>query len=338
MYYLPLNSIAGAATVFPLGSLFKMGGYLMGMCNWSVDSSFGVDDYAAFVSNMGEVVVYRGYDPTYAATWVLAGTYRIGRPIGRRFFQRVGGDVLAITADGIISFSKDLLAERSKPEDAISYKITNLINNDVQSYGNNFGWEIVNYPIGNKVMVNVPSIENNTQYQYVMNQISGAWCTFGYNASPWLAATFELLGDNLFYGGNGVVVKCDTGLDDNGAAIQIELKPAFSYFEEPGRIKDFKLFRPVLLSDGAVTPSFTLNLDFSNIAPTSSTTYSGGGFAWNTTLWNTKTWSNYQQVQRNWLVTSGTGYAAAFHMKALIKDINLKFQSIDYVYEYGGVI
>lgn len=338
MWYLGLYSIAGAATLLDLSGAFKLGGYIMGMCNWSIDSSYSVDDYAAFVSSQGEVVVYKGYDPNYAATWQLVGVYRIGRPVGRRFYARSGGDVIAITADGIVSFAKDLLSERSRPEDALSYKIVNLINNDVQSYGNNFGWQIIVYPIGNKIIINVPAVESSTQYQYVMNQISQAWCTFGYYNSPWSAACFELLGDGIYFGGNGYVAKCDTGNDDNGSAIQVEVKPAFSYFNQPGKLKDFRLVRPVFLSDGPVTPSFNLNLDFANDAPTSSTTYSGGGFAWNTKLWNTSTWSNYQSVRKDWQVANGTGYSASLHMKASIKSMSLKLQSIDYVYEYGGVI
>lgn len=338
VWYLPLNSIAGAATVFDLGSIFKLGGYLMGMVNWAVDSEYGVDDYAAFVSSEGEVVVYKGYDPTYAATWALAGTYRIGRPIGRRFYTKTAGDVICITADGIISFSKSLLAERSRPEDAISYKIVNLITADVQNYNANFGWQVIVYPIGNKIIVNVPLVENSQQYQYVMNQISSAWCTFGYFSSPWNAACFELMGDNIYYGGLGAVVRADAGQDDNGSAISIECKPAFSYFDKPGQIKDFKLVRPIFLADGAITPSFSLNIDFANSAPTATATYTGSGFAWNTTKWNTSLWSNYQTVQKAWLVANGTGFAAALHLKANVKGMNLKLQSIDYVYEDGGVI
>jgi hypothetical protein len=288
--------------------------------------------------NFTSTVVFKGYDPTYAATWSLVGSYKIGKPVGRRFYDRMGGDIVALTADGVVSLSKDLLAESSKPEDALSYKIVNLINSDVQNYGTNFGWQIIVYPIGNKLIINVPVVENSNQYQYVMNQVNQSWCTFGYYNSPWNAACFERFGDKLFFGGSGVVAQCDTGLDDNGNSIQVELKPAFSYFEQPGRLKDFKLVRPVLLADAAVVPNFTLNIDYSNTAPTSSTVYQGGGFAWNSKLWNTSTWSNYQTVRKQWLVANGTGYSAALHMKANIKAMSLKLQSIDYVYEYGGVI
>ena len=338
IWYLPLYSIAGAATLFDLSSLFKLGGYLIGMYNWAQDSSFGVDDYAAFVSSQGEVVVYKGYDPTYAATWSLQGTYRIGRPIGYRAFTKIAGDVIGITADGVISFSKSLLSERARPEDTLSYKIVNSITSDVSNYGNNFGWQIIYYPIGNKIIINVPLVENMQQYQYVMNTITNSWCTFGYYNSPWNAACFELLGDSIFYGGSTVVEQCDVGNDDAGSAIVIELKPAFSYFDKVGAQKDFKLVRPIFLADATFAPSFSLNLDFQNTPPTSAILYSGGGFAWNTTAWNTNGWSNYQNVQKTWLPASGTGYVAALHMKGNIKSMAVKMQSIDYVYEYGGIL
>lgn len=338
IWYLPLNSIAGAATVFPLGSLFKLGGSLQAMVSWTVDSNYGVDDYAAFVSTQGEVVVYKGYDPSFAATWALVGVYRIGRPIGRRFYTRDGPDVIAITADGIVSLSKALLAERSQPEDAVSYKIVNSITNDVQAYANNFGWQPILYPIGNKVIINVPASENNRQYQYVMNTITGAWSTFGKMSTPWLAACFETLGDSLYFGTNGKVMLADSGSNDNGSAISIEIKPAFSYFQQPGRLKFFTLVRPIFSANGSVTPAYSLDLDFSNSNPVSNTTYTSQGVAWNTVLWNTSQWSSLGQIRKSWLVANGVGYSASFHMKANINGISFNLQSIDYAYEYGGVI
>lgn len=337
-WYLGLNAISGAATLFPLGSLFKLGGSLQAMVSWTIDSSYGVDDYAAFMSTEGEVVVYKGYDPNFASSWALVGVYRIGRPIGRRFYARFGSDVIAITADGIVSLSASLLAERSKPQDAISFKIVNSISNDVTIYGNNFGWQPILYPIGNKIIINVPVAENTTQYQYVMNTITGAWSTFGKKATPWLAACFELLGDSLYYGGNGVVVQADTGSDDNGNVISVEVKPAFSYYDEPGALKYFTLVRPIFSANGSITPTYVLDVDFADSNPVANTSYTSSGTPWNAVLWNTSPWSNISQIRKDWLVANGVGYAASFHMKMNIKGISFGLQSIDYVYQYGGVI
>ena len=43
-WYLPLNSIAGAAVSFDFTELFYLGGYLMGMTTWTVDNAQGLQE------------------------------------------------------------------------------------------------------------------------------------------------------------------------------------------------------------------------------------------------------------------------------------------------------
>lgn len=338
VWYLPLYSIAGAASKLDLGSLFRLGGSLAAMVNWSVDNSFGVDDYAAFITTEGEIAVYRGYDPDYASTWQLAGLYRIGAPLGNRFYCKVGGDVLILCKDGLISLSKAVLAERSRPEEAISYKISNSINSDARNYGNNFGWQVILYPTGNKIIVNMPQSEQSHSYQYVMNTINQSWSTYGLLSSPIDCTCMELNGNNIFYGGNGVVGRMEYGYDDNGSGISVEVKPAFSYFDTPGEQKQFKLIRPMFQSAGTFSPSYRIDTDFQNLQPTANSSFVALGTAWNTVLWNVAPWSLGTNISKKWLTVNGVGYSAAFHMKANIKGSQVSMQSIDYVYEVGGVI
>ena len=137
---------------------------------WTINTTgYGVVDHLVFISSQGEVVMYSGSDPSSATAWTIAGMFRIGRPIGRRCFQKIGGDVVLITADGAYPLSKALRSDDTQPSEAITDKIANLINSDVQSYGNNFGWQPILYPIGNKVLINVPYQENAVCYQYVSN-------------------------------------------------------------------------------------------------------------------------------------------------------------------------
>ena len=51
MWYLPTLAIAGAATLFPLGSVFQMGGFLRTMATWTVDAGTGADDNAVFITD-----------------------------------------------------------------------------------------------------------------------------------------------------------------------------------------------------------------------------------------------------------------------------------------------
>jgi len=340
-YYLGLNSIAGAATVFDFGSLFRLGGYLMGMATWSLNDSSGLDDYAVFVSSEGEVLIYKGIDPAFSSTWALAAHFRIGRPIGRRFFVKDGADLTMITADGVVLLSKSLLSDRSAPQEAISNKIVNLVNTDVQLHNANFGWQPVLYPIGNKFIINVPQTENSRQYQYVMNSITGAWSTFGYlnSSSAWNAACFEIFNDNLYFGGLNGVFQCDTGSSDNGGNIVATAKPAFSYFGKRGLQKLFTMIKPYFLSAANVSAFIGLNLDFADINPTSSVpvTSSNNNAPWDTSPWNTTMWASPATVSKSWQTVTGFGNAATTKIIVSTQQA-ISLQAIDYAYEPGGIL
>jgi hypothetical protein len=226
-WYLGVNALSGAAQSLEFGGMFKLGGYLMAVATWSVDNTAGLQEFFVAISSEGEVVVYQGYDPTAAANWSIASHFRIGRPIGRRCFAKVGSDLVLLTADGAYQLSKALLTDRAQEGEALSQKIQDLMNTDVKVYGNIFGWQVILYPIGNKLIVNVPTVAGTTSYQYVMNTITGAWCRFtGWNAQCW-----ALYNDRLFFGApGGKVCQADTGYSDNGANIVADGQQAFSDF------------------------------------------------------------------------------------------------------------
>lgn len=347
-WYLPVNAIAGAAVSFDLGSLFRLGGHLMGIVTWTLNTQNGTDEVIVFVSSEGECIVYQGYDPSSASSFAQAGHFRIGRPIGRRFFCKAGADILMITADGIIPLSQAMLTDRSQLRIALSDKIVNLISNDVKSYANNFGWQIILHPIGNKIVVNTPKVENSTQYQYVMNTITGAWCTFGMvnTTSAWSADCFELFNDVLYFAGStgGVAYKAvfaaDTGAADFGSIeIFATAKPAFSYFKEPGVQKLFTMARPILALEGSIQAAISMNVDFNETIP--NVNYISVGSAtsspWDTSPWDVTPWGSDSTIIRNWQTTNGLGFSGCISMTTATT-IALAWQSTDYVYQRGGIL
>lgn len=335
VWYLPTSSVGGAATSINFAPLFRLGGYLMGMVTWTIDNSGGIDDYAAFVSSQGEVALYRGSDPASASTWALVGMFRIGKPIGRRFYVKLGSDVILLTSDGFVPLSKAMLTDRVQNSIAVSDKIQNLVNSDVSQYGGNFGWEPVFYPAGNKLFINVPQVQNTLQYQYVMNTITGSWCRY----TGWNAACFEVFNDNLYFGGNTVVDKAETGNSDKGADITSDIGQAFSYFDAPGVNKFFKMLRPVFLADGAIHAAVALNIDYNDTIPTSTPSFSGSaGSTWNTASWDTSPWGVSGQITKDWLSVGALGYSAGLRMRLSSSDFSIAWQSTDFVYEVGGVL
>lgn len=335
VWYLGVQAIAGAAASINLATIFSLGGSIVAMANWTIDNISGIDDYAVFITSEGEFAVYKGTDPTSSTTWALVGVFHVGRPVGGRPFLKVGSDVLIIGADGVYPLSKALMGDRSQTNESISYKIVNLVNNDVQAYKANFGWQLLLYPIGQKLIVNVPQVENNTAYQYVMNTVNQSWCKF----TGWNAACFEIYNDGLFYGGNGVVVQADTGTDDNGSAINGDVQQAFSYFKEHGRIKRFTMARPIFLASGKIKAAMTLNMDFNSNIPTSTPSFSGGGGSpWDTSPWDTTPWGGVSTIIREWQTVNGVGYAGALRMKVSVSGFSAQWQSTDFVFEAGAVL
>jgi hypothetical protein len=339
IWYLPLNSIAGAATELDLSPLFKLGGYLQAMGTWTIDNASGVQEYACFISSEGEVALYQGYDPSTVGSWALVGMFRVGKPVGRRCFVKIGSDLILISADGFMPLSKALLTDRSQQQDALSAKIVNLVNNDVQLYGSNFGWQPILYPIGNKFIINVPLVEGQRQYQYVMNTITGAWCRF----TGWNANCFATLGDSLYFGSNiagvntGFVAKCDVGSADDGTFIPGEAKTAFQYFGNPGLLKRFTMSRPVFLTAGLLSPAIGIDVDFNNQGPTSQASFSSYvGAVWGDS-WG-DSWGAGYSIQKDWQWVSGIGYAAALHMKVVNNVSSLQWMSVDYCFETGGIL
>jgi hypothetical protein len=341
VWWLPVNALAGALTQLPLGAYFGLGGQLVSIVTVSIDNSNGVQDYIAFVSSVGEVVVFQGYNPASTTTWFLSAHFRIGRPIGfgRRCWQKMGSDAAIICVDGVIMLSEALLTDRSQTRSAITDKIRNAINADILSYGLNFGWQAQLYPAGNKLLINVPTTQESASYQYVMSTLNGSWCTYGKYASPWNAYCFEVLGDNLFFGTTGSVQQCDTGQDDAGASIQGLCTPAFSYFGMPGRLKRWTMARPIFTTNGSLSVGLTLNVDFATGVPTGTVPVTVGNAApWNTSPWNTTLWGDATRISKQWIGIPGLGYAGSLSLQVNAKDVTIQWQSTDYQFEPGGLM
>lgn len=334
-WYLPVSSIGGAANALDLSGLFRLGGYLMAMANWTIDNAAGVDDYAAFITSEGEVALYKGTDPSSADTWALVGTFRMGRPIGRRCFCKAGADVLVVTTDGAFPLSKALLTDRSQLNLAATDKISQIFNEDARAYGSLYGWQPIIYPTGKKLIVNVPTVEGSEARQYVMNTEHGAWTKF----TGWNANCFEVLNDQLYYGGATTVFQADTGQDDDGSEITCVAQQAFSYFGNKTGIKRWTMARCIFTSNGTINPAILLNVDFAQNRTTVPSSFVDNlGSTWDVAPWDTSDWTRGDNVTKNWQTVTGVGYAGGIRVVTTSKNLSCKWQSTDFVYEYGAVL
>ena len=332
VWYLPVVSIAGAAQSFDLSSLFGAGGYLVAMATISADSGTGMDDFAVFISSEGEIAVYKGIDPSSAATWYLVGVFTVGSPVGRRCVAQYGADALIVSKDGILPLSKALLTARTNTSIAISDKIQQAMSEATSTYGANYGWEICVYPEENLVILNVP-ISFSTSYQYVMYALNGSWCRF----TNWNASCFTKMGNSLYYATSGKVVRAYSGTSDNGAQINAEALASFQYHGGMA-LKRYTMARPIISAENqSVGYLLGLNLDFDQTAPTGLPTASGVTVGlWDTALWDTVgVWGGGFTINKSWQTVGGVGYCAALHMKVASSSSGVKWQSVDYIFEMG---
>jgi len=334
LYYLGTSSIGGAAYLFPLQSIARKGGYIVCMAAWTMDAGYGVDDMVAFMTSNGEVIVYRGTDPSSASTWTLVGVWEIGSPVGTRCMFKWSGDLLVLGQDGLMPMSAALQSTRINNTMALTNIIQPTISSSMMTYGSNFGWEIQYYPGANMLLINVP-IALGSQEQYVMNTITKAWCRF----TGWNANCFAIFNDELYFGGSGVVCKAWNGFTDNAASISGEAAQAFSYFGNPGQTKRFTMMRPLLATTGSVSLQASMNIDFStqsNYSPLSLTpiTYA----TWDAATWDTSPWADSLTISQQWQGVAGVGYSGGVEIEAMTNGVDCRWISTDIVYELGAVL
>ncbi len=335
-WYLPTLSVGGAAQELDLSAVAKLGGTLVALGTWTIDAGYGVDDNLVFVTDKGEVIVYRGTDPSSASTWALIGVWLVGSPISKRCMMKYGGDLLLLTLDGLFPLASALQSSRLDPNVALSDKIQGAFAAAAQNYKNNFGWGMIYNSLNNALIVNVP-VATGGQEQFVMNNITKAWCRF----TNWYANCFNLLGDELYFGGNQYVAKAWTvtgtaGYKDDTSNIEARALQAFNYFDSRGVKKYFTRARPSLFSNGQPAINIDINVDFDLAPSTAALAYSPSTYGtWDTSTWDVGLWGQDAVISNNWQGVTGIGYCAGIQLNSSSRNLSLQWASTDIVYQIG---
>jgi hypothetical protein len=306
------------------------------MGTWTLDAGQGADDYAVFVTNMGEVMVYNGTDPTTAETWALKGVWQLGQTFARRCFFKWSGDLLLLTQDGLVPLASALQSSRLDPRVNLTDKIYWAISQAASAYSSQFGWQINYFAAENMLILNIPT--GSGWEQYVMHGITKAWAKFtGINAS-----CFEVHNDRMYFGGSGFVGKYYDTYADNNTNIIATVQQAYSYFESRGQLKRYTMIRPIFLTSGGIpTIAAGVNIDFDTQNVTGSVTFNPATVVagtWDTSNWDDANWGGGLQVSKVWQGVTGIGYAAGVYMTVATQKIEVHWASTDYVMERGGVI
>jgi hypothetical protein len=334
-YYLPVDSVGGAVKFIDLGGIAGKGGYIQSIGTWTIDAGEGADDYWVAYTSEGQIVVYRGTDPSSSSTWSLHGVWNIGEPIGRRCLMKYNGDLLIISVHEVIPLSRLVVSVSTNSVVGITEKIAQAMSKSGALYSGLYGWETMYYPEGDMVLVNIPTIDSTTSEQYAMNTVTGAWGKFtGLNAFCW-----AIYNKQPYFGIDGGVEKFWDDFSDNGSNITTDLKQAENYFNSRGQLKYFKSLRPIILSDGLPSIAVGMNLDFHDTPVSGNVSFSPQTYGiWDSGLWDTALWGTGLLLLNDWQTTGGVGSSGALRMTTVSANIEVRFSASDHLYEYGGVI
>jgi hypothetical protein len=336
-WYLDPQSIGGAAEQLDLGGIAGSGGYLQAMGTWTLDAGEGVDDYAVFITSMGQAIVYNGTDPSAAETWLLKGVWQFGQTFARRCFFKWNGDLLLLTQDGLVPLSGAVQSTRLDPKINLTDKIYFAVSQAATQYYDNFGWQINYYASENMLILNVP-ITGGTE-QYVMHTITKAWGQFtGINANCWETHGKE----GMYFGSNGFVGRFYNATSDNGTNINANCQQAYSYFNSRGTLKRFTMVRPIIISDNALpTVLCGISTDFDPVSPNSPVTFNPALIPigeWDSAIWDVNLWGGGVNINKQWQGVTGIGYSGGINLSIASQGVDLHWASTDYVFETGGVL
>jgi hypothetical protein len=336
-WYLPVDSISGVAEPLFFGGIARNSGYLQAMGTWTLDAGQGVDDYAVFVTSMGEAIVYNGTDPDSIDTWALKGVWQLGQTFTRRCFFKWGGDLLLLTQDGLVPLAASLQSSRLDPRINLTDKIYYAVSQAATQYYELDGWQINYFASENMLILSIPTV--NGMEQYVMHTITKSWARFtGIQAYCW-----EVAGDTgMYFGGDGFVGKFYDANSDAGNNIVATAQQAYNYFESQGQLKRFTLVRPILQTDNGVpTVLCGISVDFDTVPLTSQIAFNpliSQIGRWDVSRWDEANWGGGLVTTKIWQGVNGLGFSGSVNINVASQGIELHWASTDYVMENGGVL
>jgi len=351
-WYGGLGAGAPTLTRFPLSGVRGVQGHILYMVPITRDTGSGADDFAAFVTSEGQVVIYAGTNPGGTADeWELVGIYSIPRPIqSRRSYAPLFGDAIIATELDYILLREAIQAGGGRSL-MVPSKLTGAMQAAALLYRDVPGWEIVIAEQAGLLLSNVP-LEEDTQYhQHVINIQTRAPARF----TGWNFHTFGKLNGRVYAGGDGAVYQLFSGLSDDAdateAAIELRAQTAWQSFGAPGH-KRVHAVRPIFRADGTLNYGAAVGMDYRTPAPVvkASSGPPGAATVWGdtpgaTTLWGdtagvTTYWAGTTTSSagntRQWRTLGGRGFAFALGLAMDVNDQRVEWLATDWRASPGG--
>jgi hypothetical protein len=343
-WYLPTNAVGGLLKMIPLSGAATKGGRLLFCAVWSLDAGNGLDDKLVFATDLGELLIFSGSDPSTVASWRQEGRYSIPAPLGMNAHMPIGGDLLIATVDGIVPVSASI---NKTPADLELAAITRNIRpmwRDEVTAKRAWSWTMINWEEYGGIFVATPG--SKPGYCLTVNAATGAWARFvGYDATCFM----RLRGDLYFGTQDGRIMLADrTGYDD-GKPYLATMVGGWEMFQSPSQTVTWRQARVnfAAVAGQPFQPQITAATDYVVTLPAAppAGTDPGTEDLWDQGSWDQAKWdqtAHQQPVVRNtlWVSIGATGFSHAPIVQVTVAQKakpNVDLISIGAVFERCGV-
>ncbi len=341
-WYLPVDSIGGAATSISFNGIFKNGGELLFGGTWSLDSGDGLDDKCVFVSSTGEVAVYEGTDPSSAAAWSKVGVYDITPPMGLNATLKAGGDLILATEEGMVPISEAVTKDSAALSlAAITRAIEPEWTKEVNSRRSK-SWDVLKWPSNNMAVVALPVVDGTTgAYCFVVNLETGAWCRY----TGWDTECLGLYNSIGYFGtSDGKVMQMEAGGSDDGSPYTAVYVGSFDHLMAPGRVKTVHSARTIFNAGSDIAPQISISRNYTVSLP--SPPNSVADFTsddWDVGLWDVALWDGgvSLETKTQWHSIGQSAFAVAPQLQmtmGISPTPRVELVAIDLMFEIGGMM
>lgn len=342
-WYLPVDSIGGAALDVSLAGIFQRGGALLFGATWSLDSGSGLDDKCVFVSTEGEIAVYEGGDPSDPADWNLVGRYDVAKPLGINASMQAGGDLLIATVDGIVPLSQIIqkdpaalsLSAVTRPIETLWNRVTNGLTEPV---------ELVKWSERGLGVVTLPEWSGTL----LVNLQTGAWGV----QTAWIANCAEVYLGKCYIGlDDGLICAIDETGQDIDQPYTMRLCWPFTDLGDPTAYKVAQMVRPSFFTGQDVRFRPGVATDYTTVfpvAPAATEVTAGDEYlVWDVGNWDEKLWWSEAVDEQGlgivakWRSVTGAGFALAPTIQITsgqLQKPSIEIVRMDVAFETGGSV
>lgn len=323
-WYLGIDSIGGVLAKIPLSGAASKGGKLLFGATWSVDAGDGIDDKCVFVTDLGELLIFTGSNPSDANNWRQEGRYAISPPMGMNAHLSVGGDLLIATVDGIVPISQAITKTAEQLELAALTRAIKPMWREEVAAKSAWPWTMKKWDEQGGIFVTWPGGAPGKRYCAAANNVTGAWC----RCVGWDATCFVRLRADMFFGTqDGLIQQMQrTGYDD-GVPYVATIVGGWDVLQTGGAEGVWHQARASFSAQGVqpFNPQLDATVDYLVTLPQPPPPGPDPGLAdvWDQGLWDVAKWDQPSLARppiRNtgWVSVGKTGYSHALIVQVTV--------------------